>query len=151
TSTGNFIPAKTLMNNEYCLKCHSDIYNKWFHSVHHFSSFSNQAYLFSVRETRKAMKDRDGNVQGSRWCAGCHDPVPFLSGAFEDARFDDPNYDLSKDPMASAGISCTVCHAITNINSTKGNADFTIDEPTHYPFAFSENSFLQWVNETLIK
>ncbi|MCA8954987.1 MAG: hypothetical protein KDC87_02880, partial [Planctomycetes bacterium] len=32
-----------------------------------------------------------------------------------------------------------------------GNADYTIDEPLHYPFAFSDNRLLQWVNEQLIK
>jgi len=151
TSTGNFIPAQTLMADQYCMECHADIYENWFHSAHHMSSFSNPAYLFSVRETRRIAKERDGNMQASRWCAGCHDPVPFLSGAFEDARFDDPEYDLSQDPMAGAGVTCTVCHAVTHINSTKGNADFTIEEPTHYPFAFSENGLLQWVNRQLVK
>ena len=28
-------------------------------------------------------------VKASRWCAGCHDPVPFFSGAFDDPKFDD--------------------------------------------------------------
>jgi tetratricopeptide (TPR) repeat protein len=151
TSTGNFVDADTLMMNEYCLKCHADIYENWYHSVHRFSSFTNPAYLFSVRETRRVSKERDGNVNASRWCAGCHDPVPFLSGAFEDPRFDDPDYDLSQDPMASAGITCTVCHAVTHLNSTKGNADFTIEEPTHYPFAKSTNPILQWINNQLVK
>lgn len=151
TTTGNFIPADTLMMNEYCLECHKDIYDTWYHSAHRFSSFSNPAYLFSVRETRRVSMERDGDVQASRWCAGCHDPVPFLSGAFEDPRFDDPQYDLSRDPMAGAGISCTVCHAITNINSTRGNADFTIEEPTHYPGAFSTNPFVTWMNRQLVK
>jgi len=94
---------------------------------------------------------RDGNVHASRWCAGCHDPVPFFSGAFESDRFDDPNYDIGKDAMAGAGITCTTCHAITNINSTRGNADFTIEEPLHYPFAFSDNPILKWVNRQLVK
>ncbi len=89
---------------------------------------------------------RDGNVQASRWCAGCHDQVPFLSGAF-----DDPNFDLVKHPASQAGITCTVCHAITNINSTVGNADFTIEEPQHYPFAFSENAVLQFINNQMVK
>jgi tetratricopeptide (TPR) repeat protein/uncharacterized membrane protein len=151
TATGNFIPAGTLMANEYCLECHADIHEKWNHSAHRFSSFSNPAYLFSVRETRRVALERDGSVQASRWCAGCHDPVPFFSGAFEDQRFDDPHYDLGRDPMAGAGISCTVCHAITNINSTKGNADFTIEEPAHYPFAFSDHPALAWLNRQLVK
>ena len=89
---------------------------------------------------------RDGNVQSSRWCAGCHDPVPFFSGAF-----DDPNYDLQKHATAHAGITCTTCHAITHVNSTVGNADFTIEEPIHYPFAKSSDPLLQWVNNQLVK
>ncbi len=151
TSTGDFIPAETLLNDYYCLKCHPDTHEKWSHSVHRFSSFNNPPYLFTVLNTRKVMFERDGNVNGSRFCAGCHDPVPFFSGAFDQPHFDDPNYDLKNDPMAQAGITCTVCHAVTNINSPRGNADFTIEEPAHYPFAFSDNRFLQWVNNQLVK
>jgi len=146
TATGNFIPAKTLMQEEYCLKCHQDAHKQWANSSHHFSSFNNPAYLASIRETREVSLKRDGNVQASRWCAGCHDPVPFLSGAF-----DDPKYDLVKDPTSQAGITCTACHSITHVNSTKGNGDYTIEEPIHYPFTFSENPFLQWVNNQLVK
>jgi hypothetical protein len=57
TASGNFIPAKTLMNNEYCLRCHEDSYKGWFHSAHHFSSFNNKPYLFSVRETRQVRNE----------------------------------------------------------------------------------------------
>ena len=146
TSTGNFIPAEALMNDAYCLKCHADAYQGWFHSSHHFSSFNNPAYLASVRETRDVSFKRDGNVQASRWCAGCHDPVPFLSGAFDDPKFDDVNH-----PTAQAGITCTVCHSITHVNSTRGNGDYTIENPEHYPFAYSDNAVLQWVNNQLVK
>ena len=151
TATGNFIPARTLMNDAYCQECHADVHESWSHSMHRFASFNNPAYLFSVQNTRRALYERDGHARGSRFCAGCHDPVPFFSGAFDDPRFDDPDYDLSKDEMAQAGITCTTCHAITHINSPRGNADFTIEEPTHYPFAFSDNTFLRWVNRQLIK
>jgi len=151
TSTGNFIPAEVLQNDDYCKDCHTTIHERWSNSAHKFSSFNNPVYEFSVKNTRKKMMARDGNVKGSRFCAGCHDQVPFFSGAFDDPRFDDPDYDLSTDPMAQAGITCTVCHAISNINSPRGNADFTIDEPIHYPFAFSNNKFLKWVNHQLIK
>ena len=144
--TGDFIPADTLDMNHYCQKCHPDAHARWQDSVHRFSSFNNPAYLASIAETRKVSLERDGNVQASRWCAGCHDPVPFLSGAF-----DDPNFDMVRHPTAGAGITCTVCHAITHVNSNRGNADFTIEEPLHYPFAFSDNAVLQWVNNQLVK
>jgi tetratricopeptide (TPR) repeat protein len=146
TATGNFIPAETLMDDEYCKACHADVHAGWADSVHHISSFNNPAYLASVRETRQVSFERDGNVQASRWCAGCHDPVPFFSGAFDDPKFDDQNH-----PTAKAGITCSVCHAITNVNSTRGNADYTIEEPEHYPFAFSDNAALLWLNHQLIK
>ena len=73
TVDGKFIPAEALMMDEYCLKCHDDIYNSRLHSAHHFSSFNNPPYLFSVRETRKCRSSATG-VRASRWCAGCHDP-----------------------------------------------------------------------------
>lgn len=146
TASGKFIPAETLMMDEYCMKCHEDFYKGWFHSSHHFSSFNNPIYLFSVNETRQAGLKRDGHVKSSRWCAGCHDVVPFLSGAF-----DDPNYDIHNHPTAKAGITCTACHAMTHINDTTGNAAYTIDEPIHYPFAYRTNKALQWINNQLVK
>jgi tetratricopeptide (TPR) repeat protein len=146
TGSGNFIPARTLMMDSYCLKCHEDAYKGWFHSSHHFSSFNNKAYLFSVRETRKVSLERDGNTQAARWCAGCHDPVPFFSGEFDNPKYDDVNTETSQ-----AGITCTACHAIDHVDSTRGNAAYTINEPQHYPFAYSQNRFLQWINQTLVK
>ena len=146
TASGNFIPARTMMMDSYCLNCHEDAYQGWFHSAHRFSSFNNKPYLFSVRETRQVALKRDGNVKAARWCAGCHDVVPFFSGAFDDPNFDDVNH-----PTSQAGITCTACHAITHVNSTKGNADYTIDEPIHYPFAYSTNRVLQYVNQQLVK
>ncbi len=146
TANGKFIPASILMMDDYCLKCHKDAYDGWFHSAHHFSSFNNKAYLTSVRETRKVSMERDGSTQAARWCAGCHDPVPFFSG-----EFDAPNYDDVNNPTSQAGITCTTCHSITNVNNTRGNAAYTIEEPEHYPFANSDNAVLQWINNTLVK
>jgi tetratricopeptide (TPR) repeat protein len=146
TSDGNFIDTQVLMADEYCMKCHEDIYNDHYHSAHKFSSFNNPAYLFAVEETRKVSLKRDGNVKASRWCAGCHDQVPFFTG-----QFDDENYDIRKHATSQAGITCTVCHAITSVDSTIGNAAYTITEPEHYPFAFSENPVLQWINNQWIK
>lgn len=150
TATGGFIPAEAMLNDGYCLQCHADVHRNWSHSAHRFSSFNNPAYVVSVKNTRKAMFERDGHVKGSRFCAGCHDPVPFFSGAFEDKKFDSPDYDLTNDAMANAGITCTVCHSITAVNSVKGNGSYTIEEAQHYPFATSENAVLRWINRQMI-
>jgi tetratricopeptide (TPR) repeat protein len=180
-----FIPAHVLMNDQYCLKCHADAYAGWFHSAHHFSSFNNIAYRQSILDMRKALdldarqmaqergisldseefkQLRARKVQATRWCAGCHDPVPFFSGAFDDDRFfEDLEVHLPPDgspwvdksietqPTAHAGLTCTSCHAITHVNSVTGNADYTIQEPPAYPFQYSDNWLLQKVNEYLVK
>jgi len=146
TATGKFIPAKTLMMDGYCMKCHQDAYAGWFHSAHRFSSFNNPAYRSSVRETRRVSLAADNSTQAARWCAGCHDPVPFFSG-----EFDDPNYDDVNNPTSQAGITCTTCHSITNVNDTRGNASYTIEMPEHYPFAYSDDPLLQWINNALVK
>lgn len=151
TSSGNFIPAGTLDKSEYCLECHREAHRGWTHSAHRLSSFNNPAYLFSVSQTRQKLMRRDGSVKASRFCAGCHDPVPFFSGAFDDPKFDDPEYDLASDSLAQAGITCTSCHAISHINDVRGNGSYTIDEPIHYPFTDSDNGWLRWVSRQLVK
>ncbi len=151
TASGNFIPAEVLNNSDDCLACHADIHHQWSHSVHAFSSFNNPLYTFSVRKTREHAFAQDGHVQDARFCAACHDPVPFFSGAFELAKWDDPNYDVANDPLGKASITCTVCHSITAINGVRGNGDYTISEPERYPFEGSGNPFLKWVSQQLIK
>ena len=145
TATGEFIPARVLMMDAYCQECHPDVHERWEYSAHRQSSFSNPAYRFSVENTRSMLLARDGDVKASRFCAGCHDPVPFFSGAF-----DDPAFDMDEHPTAHVGITCTSCHAITHINSPRGNGDYTIEEPLHYPFAFSEDPLLAWTNRQLV-
>lgn len=145
TASGGFIPEHALSNDAYCVECHADVHERWSYSAHRFSSFNNPAYSFSVQQTRDKAYERSGDVQASRFCAGCHDPVIFFSGAF-----DDPDFDIDQ-PAAHAGITCTSCHAITHINSPRGNADYTIEEPQHYPFAFSDSAMLRYVNHQLVK
>ena len=146
TPNDEYLPAASLMMDTYCQECHADVHEKWQHSAHRFSSFNNPAYRFSVMKTREVGMLRDGNTHSSRFCAGCHDLVPLFSGAF-----DDPEFGVEDDALASAGITCTGCHAITRINSPRGNADYTIAAPQHYPFTFSSNASLQWVNQQLVK
>lgn len=146
TDSGQHIEAASLNRAEYCRECHQDAHADWSMSAHHFSSFNNPAYLTAIKEARDVFKERDGNLTASRWCAGCHDPVPLFSGDF-----DDPAYDMVNHPTASAGITCSVCHSITDIHNTEGNASYTIEEPQHYPFSTSSNRLLRWVNHQLIK
>ncbi|MFE8032925.1 DUF3488 domain-containing protein [Thiohalocapsa marina] len=140
------IPAEHLLQDHVCAECHADIAERHAGSMHRLSSFNNPAYRFSIEDTRAELLARDGNVHATRLCAVCHDQVPLFSG-----RFDDPDYDPDADPAAMAGITCLGCHAISAVNSPRGNGDYTLTDPPRYPFAFSDNAFLKAVNRQLIK
>lgn len=146
TADGGYFEAGELMIESYCQQCHAQAHEAWSESVHRFSSFNNPAYKFSVLETRRVALARDGKIDASRWCAGCHDPAPLLTG-----RFDDPDFDVDGDSTALAGIGCLTCHAITEIGSTRGNADFLLELPRHYPYAFSDSELLRWASRQLIR
>jgi tetratricopeptide (TPR) repeat protein len=143
---GMRIPAEHLMGDAGCAECHADIAARHAGSMHRFSSFNNPAYRFSIEDTRKVLQARDGDARAARLCAACHDLVPLFSG-----RFDNPDYDPDADPGSQAGITCLGCHAITAVNSPRGNGDYTLVDPPRYPFAFSENPFLKALNRQLIK
>ncbi len=145
---GRPIPAEHLAMDQYCGQCHRETHAGWQESVHRFSSFNNPAYLFTIQDAEQVLSERDGPQKAKevlRFCAACHDPVPLFSGRFTQADFDE------NDPTAQKGITCIACHAITAIDSPRGNGDYTLTDPEHYPFTFSRNPLLQAVNRQLIK
>ena len=146
TSHGGHLKADALMTNDQCLTCHEDVHATWAVSAHRFASFNNPAYAFAVNNTRAKVLERDGNVGASRFCASCHDPVPLFSGLF-----DDPTIDFQTHPTGQAGLTCVSCHAIQEVNGVRGNGEYTIGLPEQYPFANSEDDFLQWVHGMLLK
>lgn len=135
-----------LMQDKACAQCHPDIARQAALSMHKLSSFNNPAYRLSIDEARRVLLQRDGNVQAARLCASCHDLVPLFSG-----KFDQPDYDPDLDASGHSGITCLGCHAITTINSVRGNADYRLKPPTRYPFADSQSPLLQAVHRQLIR
>ena len=145
TRDGGRIAARDLLVDHSCRECHADIVERAEHSAHRLSSFNNPAYRFAVNEARERLHARDGSMQAARFCAGCHDLVPLLSGAFDQVDFD------TEGAEAQAGIGCLGCHAIESVDSPRGNGDFTIGVPPAYPFADSETGLLQAINRQLIR
>ena len=56
------IPSSYFMESESCKRCHEDVYNQWYSSAHHFSSFNNQWYRKSI----EYMQDVVG-TKPSKW------------------------------------------------------------------------------------
>lgn len=146
THDGETIEAALMMQDARCAQCHADVHDRWAASAHRFASFNNPAYLFSVRATRAHLAEVGADPRTVRFCAGCHDIVPLLSG-----RLDHPDFDDQADPTATAGVNCVVCHAVQSVDSVRGNADLTWAPPAQYPFAQAQQRWLQAVNRALIR
>ncbi len=140
------IAPERLMTDKVCAECHGDIAKQAGQSMHRLSSFNNPAYRVSVEETREVVLKRDGSLGASAFCAACHDPVPLFSGRFLSTAFDP-----DRDATAHAGITCVTCHAITHVNSTRGNGDYTLADPANYPFDGARHALLAYLNRQLIK
>jgi tetratricopeptide (TPR) repeat protein len=140
TNVNGIIPANFFMTSQTCGRCHQDIYDQWNSSAHHFSSFNNQWYRKSI----EYMQDVLG-TKPSKWCAGCHDHAVFFNG-----RFDRPIKEQIDTPEAQAGLGCTSCHSITQVHSSMGQGDFTIEYPPLHDLAASENPVLRRLHDSLV-
>src|SRR6266700_4180948 len=135
------IPSKFFMESDSCKRCHEDIYNQWFSSAHHFSSFNNQWYRKSI----EYMQDTIG-TKPSKWCGGCHDPAVLYAGLM-----DTPIKQIVHRPEAQAGLGCMMCHSIAKVKSTMGQGDFYLEYPKLHELAASKNPLVRTMHDFLVK
>jgi Flp pilus assembly protein TadD len=135
------IPSKFFMESDACKRCHEDIYNQWFSSAHHFSSFNNQWYRKSI----EYMQDTVGTTP-SKWCGGCHDPAVLYSGLM-----DTPIKQIVHRPESQAGLGCMMCHSIAHVKSTMGQGDFYLEYPRLHELAASENPVMRALHDFVVR
>jgi tetratricopeptide (TPR) repeat protein len=135
------IPSKFFMESDSCKRCHEDIYNDWFSSAHHYSSFNNQWY----RKAIEYMQDTIG-TRPSKWCGGCHDPAVLYSGLM-----DTPIKRIVHRPEAQAGLGCMMCHSIARVKSTMGQGDFYLEYPKLHELAASKNPVVRALHDFVVK
>ena len=140
TSTEGYVPVDFFTESQKCQRCHADIYDQWFSSAHHFSSFNNQWYRKSI----EYMQDVIG-TKPSKWCGGCHDPAILFTGMM-----DTPIREIIDTPEAQVGLGCVMCHSVS-VNSTMGQGDYTIEYPPLYQLATSENFLVRAVHDFVVK
>ena len=135
------IPSKFFMESDSCKRCHEDVYNQWFSSAHHFSSFNNQWYRKSI----EYMQDTIG-TKPSKWCGGCHDPAVLYAGMM-----DTPIKQIVHRPEAQAGLGCMMCHSIADVKSTMGQADFYLEYPKLHELAATQNPVARALHDFVIR
>ncbi|MGF1466353.1 MAG: multiheme c-type cytochrome [Sandaracinaceae bacterium] len=110
---GDPADAETLADVATCAACHADVHGAWAASAHARASFDNPFYRQAVDDFRA-----DVGRDESAFCAGCHDPVLLVAGTL-DADVE------PEDPLASAGITCRVCHGIQEVRPD-GSGSYTL-------------------------
>ena len=136
TESGRFLSSEKLGSSEYCGHCHTEIFQQWNASAHHFSSFNNPVY----RKVALSAAEEKGQ-DTLKFCASCHDPLPLLGGEMD-------NLD-TMSWSANAGITCLACHRITEVHGPNGR--YVIDSPILHPFALADNYLLQKTHHALVK
>jgi tetratricopeptide (TPR) repeat protein len=144
TADGEFIPSEFFMDSARCGEagCHPDIYEQWLGSAHRFSSFNNQWYRSSITY----MQEMQGDIEPSKWCAGCHDPAVLLSG-----RWTKPMIEQMDIPEATAGLGCAACHSISHVKNTMGNNAMVYEYPTMHRFAAVEDPLVKALHDYIVK
>ena len=106
--------ATSLMNDAYCTECHADVHDGWAHSVHRFSSFNNPRLpVLACARPARSRCERDGNVQALALLRRLPRPGAVLQRRVRRPRL--RRRATTRRPRP--GITCTVCHAITHVNS----------------------------------
>jgi len=141
TSTGGRIPSDFFMTSETCQRCHSDIYEQWSGSAHHFSSFNNQWYRKSIEYMQAT-----NSIESAKWCGGCHDHAVLFNGMM-----DAPVSEFLGTQEAHTGVGCNSCHAVTHVKDTMGNGGFFLEYPPLHDLAASEHPFLRWLHDKAVE
>ncbi len=107
------VNGRELADIDGCARCHADAAAHWRQSAHALASFNNPIYRLAVDKLR-----RDLGPAPSRFCAGCHDVSLFVDGVMEGEVKPD-------DPRAHTGVSCRLCHSISEVR-LDGNGSYTL-------------------------
>ncbi len=113
TAQNKAVDFALLGETDRCGECHQEIAAQWGESAHAFSAFANPFYRVSLDDFVAA-----NGAEKARFCNGCHD----VGLQFED-KPQPPSHD---DARGFAGVTCTVCHSISEA-TTDGNASYTLN------------------------
>jgi len=141
TATGGAFDARSLSDSASCGQagCHEDIYHEWSVSAHRWSSMDP-----AFQGIQNVMAKQNG-PESTRYCGGCHDPISLFSGTKNIFAAN-----LTSLAGYNEGVSCIVCHAIKKTD-IKGNANYTLSQPTRYIFEGKDGKLARWTSNFLIR
>ncbi|PKO22405.1 MAG: hypothetical protein CVU38_09630 [Chloroflexi bacterium HGW-Chloroflexi-1] len=123
TASGERLAAADFVPPEQCSECHAGPAAGWIESGH--------AQATTLPFYRAWYKAATQNTQGqiSPFCAGCHTPIGLLSGQIRSRWAWGGRESYPLDAQAQTGVSCAVCHSITETTGV-GNTAYVVAPET---------------------
>lgn len=123
TASGGFYDVRRLAGSDRCGVCHAELFDEWKRSMHGLAA-ADLSYQTNVK-----MLAQKRGMAATRYCEGCHAPVPMMSGQLTTGgRLDTPGH-------MNEGVGCLGCHAISKVIDTSGVASYLYTPPADYLFA----------------
>ncbi|MCW3489157.1 cytochrome c family protein [Dethiobacter alkaliphilus] len=118
TENPESLPRQTVDSSAFssagqCQYCHIEIYQQWQGSAH-ARSFINPLY-----QQQLARVSDESQGAADEFCVSCHAPIGWLTEQIP------PIDGEGTDAVAQQGVSCDLCHAITEVPQV-GNAGFRV-------------------------
>lgn len=139
TASGGFVDDRLIGNSANCGTCHAEITEQWEQSIH-AQAASDPSYQRNIELLAKKK-----GMASTRYCEGCHAPVPLLSGVLSKGGT------LQSFGHIYEGVSCMSCHGIDSIEHTKGVGSYKFRPSREYLFANNENQWLTKIHNLLIR
>ncbi len=111
-----FLKPADVPTAAYCGQCHAQIYQEWRESAHS-NSFRTPWYTKNVN----LLIEQKG-IAFSRHCEGCHNPIALFSGSLTAGS-------AVARPFDEEGVTCMTCHAIQQVQPTRGLGSYTLGRP----------------------
>jgi Tfp pilus assembly protein PilF len=113
----DFVQPGAFPNAQYCAHCHQEAYSQWRQALHS-NAFRTPFYRASVN-----ILINTKGIEFARHCDSCHNPIAVLAGGLTENSKVDRKFDQD-------GLTCTTCHSIQKLQSTKGNGGFVMGIPS---------------------
>jgi len=140
TATGQAYHPKSLSGSASCGRsgCHEQIYEEWLPSAHRYAAMDP-----AFQMVQSVMAKNEG-AESTRYCGGCHDPIALFSG-MKNIYSEDLSFEGAQE-----GISCTVCHSITETD-VRGNAQYAVARPAPYAWERDDSASGRLLSGFLIR
>ncbi len=113
SSPAAHLPAGALMDSTTCQTCHPAQYQQWAGSMHAYATDD------PVFRAMNARAQRESNNTLGTFCVNCHAPVAVRTGMTDGTNLD-------ALPASVRGVTCYLCHSITEVTDTH-NAPLALD------------------------